>query len=283
MISIPGFSEPFSSLSHLFAAFCFFLGGIFLIFKSHRNTLRTWTLIIYTFSLVFLFSMSGVYHLLEPAGTARYVLRHLDHAGIWILITGTFIPIHIFLFRGLKRWGVLFMVSTIAIMSITFEMVFFDNISELLSLAFFLSLGWFGIISIWLIKKDYSIKKSTFLIGGGLAYSIGAILDFARWPLLMDGVIGPHEVFHIFVLIGAGLHWWFVYSITHHPISLRLVVEVKENLRTKTFYAYGKNEKVMLSANTREELYESIQKWVNDTYSGSMHPEEIVIHNSLIL
>ena len=51
------------------------------------------------------------------------------------------------------------------------------------------------------------------ILWGGIAYSIGAVLEFVHWPVLVPGVVQWHEVFHIAVLIGLGFHWAFVYAI----------------------------------------------------------------------
>jgi channel protein (hemolysin III family) len=94
-----GFTDPVSSWSHLLAAVAFFIGAFLLCHRGRGNAARVTSLIVFSLSLVFLFSMSGVFHLLERGGTARAVLQRLDHAGIWVLIAGTFTPIHTILFR----------------------------------------------------------------------------------------------------------------------------------------------------------------------------------------
>jgi channel protein (hemolysin III family) len=48
------------------------------------------------------------------------------------------------------------------------------------------------------------------LLAGGLAYSVGAILLGLQWPTIIPGVFGPHEVWHIAVIIGLSLHWRFI-------------------------------------------------------------------------
>jgi len=48
---------------------------------------------------------------------------------------------------------------------------------------------------------------------GGIAYSVGAILEFMRAPELIPGVIGPHELFHIAIIFGVVYHWRFVSEI----------------------------------------------------------------------
>ncbi len=280
---IPGFSEPFSSITHLLGAVFFLIGGFYLGAKGRGNAKRQFGLGIYSFSLVFLFSMSGVYHLLEPGYMPRHVLRHLDHAGIWILIAGTFTPMHIILFRGVKRWGVLLPVWIMAITGLTLEMVFFENIPEWLVLSFFLFLGWVGVISIWMFKKYYPEKKYRLIGIGGVAYSLGAVMEFTRWPVLWSGVIGPHEIFHIFVLIGAGSHWLFIFRNAHRPKARILVVHIKEFVTQGGFQAIGENELIDLEADSLEELHQLIQSWVNENFHREMRPLEINLKHSKIL
>ncbi|MDQ2694344.1 MAG: hemolysin III family protein [Pseudomonadota bacterium] len=210
---IPGFSEPFSSLSHLLAAGVFLALSFPLLRLGWGNVPKFIALGIFSFASVFMLSVSGVYHLLSPGGTARVVLQRLDHSAILILIVGTMTPIHQILFKGFMRWGWLLLVWLIAITTLTLKNIFFASFPEWLGLVLFLGLGWFGAVSAGLLwyQKDKSFIR--LLLIGGLAYTVGAILEFVGQPLLIRGVVGPHELFHIAVLIGLGVHWKFVYDI----------------------------------------------------------------------
>jgi predicted membrane channel-forming protein YqfA (hemolysin III family) len=77
--SIPGFSEPFSSLSHLLGAGIFAVLGIVLLRRGRGSTSRLVTLGIFVVCCVFLLSMSGVYHLLTPAGVGHDPLAPLRY------------------------------------------------------------------------------------------------------------------------------------------------------------------------------------------------------------
>jgi channel protein (hemolysin III family) len=210
---IPGFSEPFSSLSHLLGAGVFLVLSFPLLRLGLGNFPKFIALGIFSFASIFMLSISGVYHLLSPDGAARVVLQRLDHSAILILIVGTMTPIHQILFKGFMRWGWLLLVWLIAITTLTLKNVFFTSFPEWLGLVLFLGLGWFGAVSGGLLwyRKDKSFIK--LLLIGGLAYTVGAILEFVEQPLLIRGVLGPHELFHIAVLIGLGFHWKFVYDI----------------------------------------------------------------------
>ncbi len=212
IIAIPGFSEPFASITHLVGALLMLVCAWPSIqkFKGHQTQILGLTL--FFSAAVFLFSMSGVYHLLDPELKPRETLRRLDHAGIWSMILGTFSALHMVLFAGWRRWGVLAGVWAIGLSGLILELVFFESFPEWLSLSLFLSLGWIGAITGFLYIKEHGWERVHLLIAGGVAYSIGAILDFTRVPTIITGVIGPHEVFHLFVIAGAIYHWRFIHE-----------------------------------------------------------------------
>ena len=219
--SIPGFTEPFSSLSHLLAAGVFLILGIWLVVRGRGSFGRVFALGLFIFSSVFLLSMSGVFHLLSEGGTARAVLQRLDHAGIFLLIAGTFTPVHAILFKGWGRWGMLALVWVTAITAITLKTIFFADISESLGLAFFIGLGWIGAVSGMLLYRRYGYEFIKPLVFGALAYTIGAVLEYLRFPEMIPGVMGPHEIFHIAVLFGLGFHFAFVFRFAGSSSLLR--------------------------------------------------------------
>ena len=57
------------------------------------------------------------------------------------------------------------------------------------------------------------------LFWGGVAYSIGGAMDFLNGPVLVPGVVRGHEVFHVAVLIGALLHYVFIWRIVAEATS----------------------------------------------------------------
>lgn len=212
-ISIPGFSEPFSSLSHLLGAFVFFIYGIKLIYMARSHFGWAVAVGVFVLSGVFLLSMSGVFHLLELEGLSRMVLQRLDHAGIFALIAGTFTPVHTILFTGFWRWGFLLIVWSIAIAGITLKSIYFNDLAEWVGLAAYLGLGWLGILSAYLTHRLHGFLIIKPLLYGALAYTLGASLEFLRYPVIISGVLGPHELFHIAVLAGLAWHWVFIRNL----------------------------------------------------------------------
>jgi len=81
---------------------------------------------------------------------------------------------------------------------------------EFLSLIFFLSLGWLGTFTGVVLWKKKGLPFIKHFLFGGLAYTLGATLEFLRTPVIIQGVIGPHELFHVAVILGTTFHWIFV-------------------------------------------------------------------------
>jgi hemolysin III len=79
-------------------------------------------------------------------------------------------------------------------------------------LSFYLTLGWFGGVSAVLLVRRYGFAFIKPLLWGGIAYSIGGVVDFLRWPTVVPRVVEGHEVFHVAVLVGAVFHWRFIWQ-----------------------------------------------------------------------
>lgn len=211
--AIPGFADPFSSLSHLLAAGVFLVLGIFLIRRGAGNTARVVSLSVFVFGSVLLLSVSGAYHLLDPTGSAREVMRVLDHAAIFILIACSFTPPHVILFRGPGRWGILLVVWAFAVVAITLKCIYFRDMPVWLGLGLYLGMGWMGLVGGVALWRRHGFRFIAPVFWGGVAYSIGAVMEYLHWPTIVPGVIQPHEVFHVAVLIGLAFHWSFIYGI----------------------------------------------------------------------
>lgn len=217
---IPGFAEPVSSLSHLLSAGVFAALGFFLLRRGRGNMSHLLALGIFVFSCVFLLSMSGVYHLLTPGGAGHEVLQRLDHAAIFALIAGSFTPVHWILFSGWGRWGVLLLIWGLATTGITLKVIFFDNIPEWLGLMSYLGLGWIGLASGIDLWRRYGMAFVRPLVYSGLSYSLGGVLEFLRMPVLIPGVIGPHELLHAGVLAGIGFHFRFLFGVLDRAVPV---------------------------------------------------------------
>lgn len=184
--AIPGFAEPVSSLTHLAGAGVFFCLSPFLLRRRGQSAGRFIALLIFGFSCVFLLSMSGVYHLLPKDAVGRLVLQRLDHAAIFVLIAATFTAVHSVLFSGTWRWAVIVLVWVTSATGITLKTVFFSTTPELLGLTIYIALGWLGFISGVALWRRYGFSFIKPLLNGGVAYSVGGVLEFFQQPILLS-------------------------------------------------------------------------------------------------
>lgn len=208
--------EPISSLLHVGGALAFLALAPRLV-REARGAARV-AVIVFVVVVQFQLWASAVYHAL-PFGPARGIAQRLDHAGIFLLIAGTFTPCHVILFRGFfMRWGVLGLVWSSALVSLVGKTVFFDELPESQGLVIYLAIGWIGLVSGVAALRLYGMRFVLPILWGGLAYTCGAVLDLARWPDLWPG--SAHDVFHVAVLLGVGLHWAFIGRIASRPLSL---------------------------------------------------------------
>ena len=204
---VPGFFEPVSSWTHFAGAGLFVFLGWQLLKEAKHGRIFLW---IYSVSVVLLFAVSGTYHLLGPSG-GRDVLLRIDNSAIFILIVGTMTPIHGVMYRGLPCWIPLGLIWATAVTFITLLCIFYGIIPRLVWTAVQLGLGWCGIIIGIHLGLKHGWKFVRLLAIGGVFYTVGALANVISWPTIIPGVIGPHECFHIAVLIGAWYHWRFVY------------------------------------------------------------------------
>ncbi len=199
-----------ASMSHLLGAIVFFVLTFFLIGSARRTPGSQLPYWVFACSAVVLLSLSGVFHMFEPGFTPSRVMIRLDVAAIFLLIAGTFTPLHSILFRGWKRWGILIPLWVMAITGITLRSIFFDSLPIVWGTVIFLLMGWVGFYSTLLAYKDYGRRAAAPIILGGVFYTIGAVGDLFRWPVIIPMVWGSHVTFHLFVLAGLGVHWYLI-------------------------------------------------------------------------
>jgi len=218
VISIPGFSDPVSAITHLLGAVVFAILGFRLVRKGRRADGSGWNwrmtgLTVFAFAAVATMGISGVYHILQPGLAPRLVMQQIDHTAIFVLIAATFVPVHAILFTGWRRWLIILILFSLAAIGATLNLVYLDELPEIFLLAFYIAMGWVGAYSGFELYHRYGWAYIRSLVWGGIAYTFGGAMEFLRQPVLIEGVVGPHELFHLAVLTGLGFHFRFAFSI----------------------------------------------------------------------
>jgi hemolysin III len=204
------FREPVNGFTHVFGAAVSLIGLILLIIKvvlsPSMSGLKLTGVIIFGLSLIFLYTASSVYHLVNSSEKVIKFLRRLDHSMIFILIAGTYTPICLIALTGTLRWVLFTTVWTMAAAGILFKMIWF-NLPRWISTSCYIGMGWLAIFVISPISRVLSLSGVAWLLIGGLFYTIGGIMYATKWPKLNLKLLGFHEIFHIFVLLGSFSHY----------------------------------------------------------------------------
>ncbi len=212
-----GIADPFSTLTHgLGAVIALALAGRLIERGRGRPGARA-ALAVFAGSCILLLATSGVYHVFGHGTPVGTVFQRLDHAAIFILIAGTFTPVHAILFRGPWRWAVLLAVWTIAVIAIPLKTVFFDALPESIGLSIYLGMGWLGAGTAWILWRHLGFHVIRPALAGGLAYTFGALVGIAGAPNPIPGIVGAHELFHCASLVGVWFFWRFMGEIARTP------------------------------------------------------------------
>ena len=201
--------EPVNGLTHFFAAIVAGLGLIALLIIGWGQVGKTISLTVYGVSLVLLFSASATYHMVKAKPKVIEKLRKLDHTAIYLLIAGTYTPICVIMFRGFWQWGILVIIWTLALTGIILKM-FFINSPRWLSAGVYVMMGWLCLAGTGEMLHALPTGALAWLAAGGIIYTIGAIIYATRKLDFFPGKFGFHEVWHIFVILGALAHFIMV-------------------------------------------------------------------------
>ena len=198
--------EPVSGLTHLFSAIGAVIGSVILIKIGWHNLIKTITLSVYGVSIIFLFGASAAYHLLKAGPKIIVILRKIDHAAIFFLIAGTYTPICAIMFTGFWRWGILAIVWSFAVIGSIVSM-FIMNAPRWLIAGVYVVMGWLSLLAIGEMLRVLPAGALIWLGFGGVSYTLGAVVYVTKKLDFLPGKFGFHEVWHIFVILGALAHF----------------------------------------------------------------------------
>lgn len=207
-------AEPVASGVHLVGALvaCALTPALLRLAGESRR--RRVSLGVFAASVVFLFTVSGVYHVFEMGTGTRSVLQRLDHAGIWLTTAGCATTLWYFFIRHLRA-GTLFLAGVwiVALGGTLLKTVFFEVIPDRYGVLFFVAFGSLGIpVVIWLVASRglYFVR---WFFCCGVFLTVGALLEMIEEPTLLPGIVGYHELVHVFVMAGLFFQWAFVYGL----------------------------------------------------------------------
>jgi hemolysin III len=198
--------EPVNGLTHFFAAIAALVGLIVLLIVGWDTPAKIISLLVYGISLTLLFAASATYHMVKAREQVIVILRKLDHSAIYLLIAGTYTPICVNAFSGFWQWGLLAIIWSLAIIGILVK-IFVINAPRWLTAGVYVAMGWLSLTAVGEMLQALPVGALFWLTAGGVIYTLGAIVYATKALNFKPGVFGFHEVWHIFVILGALAHY----------------------------------------------------------------------------
>jgi len=200
--------EPFNGASHLIGLLLAGAGTVLLL-RMAKGPGELVAFGIYGATLILLYGASTMYHTLPLPDRQLRALRTLDHISIYFLIAGTYTPVALVTLSGRLGWSLLAAVWLIALAGIPFKLFFLDA-PVWLSTGTYLAMGYLSLVALVPLAHAVSYAGLAWLIAGGLAYTIGAVIYTRRRPDPFPGRFGHHEIWHLLVMAGSGCHFAFM-------------------------------------------------------------------------
>jgi hemolysin III len=160
---------------------------------------RVGAVTIYALCWIGMLTASMIYNLARRPEW-RGLLRRIDHAGIFLMIAGSYTPFTTQRFEG---WWAIGMTAGVWIVALgcAAGKLFAPGLSKKIWIAAYLLLGWIAVAALKPFLEGVSPVALTLLVIGGLIYTAGVC--FYVWERLPF----RRAVWHTFVLAASGVHY----------------------------------------------------------------------------
>ena len=201
--------EIFNMVSHIVGAVFGIVALVLCVIFSaiHHNAYAVVSSCIYGVSMIVLYTMSSIYHGLNPNKKGKKVMQVLDHCTIYLLIAGSYTPFALCTFReyDAKTGWILFGgIWAIAVLGIVLNAIDLKRY-KVFSMISYLAMGWAIICKSNLLTQLLGNNGTILLVLGGVAYTVGAILyGIGRKHKYM------HSIFHLFIVLGSVLQFFCI-------------------------------------------------------------------------
>ena len=194
--------EYWNAFTHFIGLIASIVGMFFLFYYNNNLTyLSTLGIVLFGFGLISVYLSSTLYHYVSNP-ILKEKLRIFDHISIYYLIAGSYAPVCLITLLNMSGLYIFAVVSFIALFG-TFFKLFYTGRFEKLSLVLYLFMGWVVIVDIKTVFEVIEFNGFLLLVLGGVSYSIGTIF------YSLDKKYA-HTVWHLFVLAGSTLHFFFI-------------------------------------------------------------------------
>jgi hemolysin III len=204
--------EPVSALTHLAGALLSVVGLVLLMVQATRYG-TAWHVVsfaVFGASLILLYGASAAYHWARASERVGAILKRLDHMMIFVLIAGTYTPFCLLPLRGPWGWALFGTIWGLAVAGIVLKACWPDA-PRWLSTGIYVLMGWMIVVALVPLLRTTPAGTVGWLVAGGVAYTVGAVIYATEWPNPVPRWFGFHEIWHLFVMAGSFGHYWAVF------------------------------------------------------------------------
>ncbi len=197
------FEEQLNAISHAIGALLGIVALVLLIiFDTHKTDWSLFSVIVYSISIIILFTASTLYHAVKGERRKHY-FRIIDHIGIYLLIAGTYTPVLLITLEHSLGWTLFWTVWGIAGFGVILKL-FFTGRFGVFSTLLYLVMGWLVVFDFSTLSSLVDPNAILLLMAGGLAYTAGIIF------YAIERIPYNHVIWHLFVLAGAICHFFMI-------------------------------------------------------------------------
>jgi len=153
---------------------------------------------IYAVGLLTMLGLSTAYNFARPR--FQPLLRRFDHAGIFVMIAGSYTPFTTQHLTGAWAWGMTTAVWSIAVFAALAKLLL-PGLSKGFWIFVYLALGWLMVIAVQPIMQSLGLTPLILMAIGGLLYSVGVIF-YANKAMRFR-----RAIWHGHVVVAAAVHW----------------------------------------------------------------------------
>jgi hemolysin III len=164
----------------------------------------------YVVGVAMMMITSALFHRVTWSPSLHRFWKRADHTAIFLAITGSYLGIGGLTMHGDIRLVLLLIIVGGALVGIAVRQLALDTPKWANTLPY-LVVGWAAVAVMPQIYRGGGPLCFSFVVAGGVAYSIGAVFYGAKRPKLSPRVFSYHELFHACTLIGAGFHFAALY------------------------------------------------------------------------
>ncbi|OYZ11308.1 MAG: hypothetical protein B7Y39_19580 [Bdellovibrio sp. 28-41-41] len=193
-------------------AFFIALGACTLLIAKSSQSLTLVAAIIYSLGLLLMLGVSAFYHRIHWQPKPRAFMKRLDHSAIFIQIAGTFTPICLLALNendGIFLLKVIWAAAAAGIL----QSIFWVKAPKFVTVIFYVVMGWIALPYVSEMGKALGTTRVSLLVAGGIVYTVGSLFYATKRPRMAPLVFGYHELFHLFTIVGAILHFAVIYQL----------------------------------------------------------------------